>query len=152
VDPDNPIVKLCAAGMQAEAAGLPDEARALYEQAWNAAPTDWERCVAAHYLARQQPTPQETLRWNEECLRYADAVDDETVAGFYPSLYLNIGHSHEMLGDGQKAAEGYRNAERTLSILPPGPYADMVRDGVARGLERVDLEPLSAPAAAAGTG
>jgi hypothetical protein len=137
MDPENPIIRLCAEGMGAEARGELDRARELFEQAWAAGGDDYERCVAAHYLARHQPTPEQTLFWNSECLRYADLVGDERVAGFYPSLYLNIGHSWEVLGDRGRAAEGYRLAEQHLSAIPPGPYADMVRDGVMRGLERV---------------
>ena len=137
MDPDNPIVKLCAQGMEAETAGEPTKARELFDQAWNAASDDWERCVAAHYVARHQHTPETTLHWNEVCLRYADAVGDERVAGFYPSLYLNIGHSRETLGELDLAAAAYTKADGCLGTLPPGPYADMVRDGVARGLERV---------------
>ena len=137
MDPDNPIVKLCAQGMEAESAGDLTGAMACFEQAWDEASDDWERCVAAHYAARHQNTPEATLHWNEECLTYAKAVGDETVAGFYPSLYLNIGHSHEMLGHREQAIEGYRNAEKLLRTLPPGPYADMVKDGVARGIDRM---------------
>ena len=137
MDPNNPIVKLCAQGIEAEAVGEPTKARELFDQAWSAASDDWERCVAAHYVARHQDTPEATLHWNEVCLRYADAVGDERVAGFYPSLYLNIGHSRETLGERDLAAAAYTKAERALGTVPPGPYADMVRDGVARGLERV---------------
>jgi hypothetical protein len=137
VDPNNPVVKLCAEGMATESAGDSAGAKARFEQAWHEASTDWERCVAAHYLARQQTTPDSTLFWNEECLRYADAVGDESVAGFYPSLYLNIGYSNEVLGNRERALEGYLRAERLLHTLPSGPYADMVMDGVTRGLERI---------------
>lgn len=137
MDPDNEVVKLCADGMTAEMEGRADEAKDLFEQAWAIAADDYERCVAAHYVARHQDGPQQTLHWNEECLRYAELVGDERVAGFYPSLYLNIGHSCEQLGDRRRAEEGYRAAEEHFAALPDGPYGDMVRDGVARGLERL---------------
>ena len=137
IDPENPVVKLCAEGMSAEAEERAGEAKALYEQAWGIAADDYERCIAAHYLARHQDGPEQTLHWNEMCLRYADLVGDDRVAGFYPSLYLNIAHSHQQLGDLQRAEEGFHAAEANLSALPEGPYGDMVRDGVARGLERL---------------
>jgi tetratricopeptide (TPR) repeat protein len=123
--------------MEAETAGDLERAASQFEKAWSEASTDWEKCVSAHYLARQQKSPQATLHWNEECLRYADAVGDESVAGFYPSLYLNIAHSYEILGNRDLAIEGYQNAGRLLRTLPPGPYADMVQDGVSRGLARM---------------
>jgi hypothetical protein len=137
IDPHNPVVKLCADGMSAESEGRPDEAKESFEQAWEAAADDYERCIAAHYLARHQGGPEQRLHWNAECLRYADLVGDERVAGFYPSLYLNMAHSHEEHGDPQLAEECYRAAEARFSALPDGPYGDMVRDGVARGLERL---------------
>jgi hypothetical protein len=85
----------------------------------------------------QAHRPQQTLHWNAECLRYAVLVGYERVTGFYPSLYLIMGHSHEQLGDLQDAEECYRAAEAHLSALPAGPYGDMIRDGVAQGLERL---------------
>jgi tetratricopeptide (TPR) repeat protein len=138
VDPNNPIVKLCAEGMEVESAGDLAKAKACFEQAWDQASDNWEKCVAAHYLARHQTTPEATLQWNEECLRRADAVGDDRVTGFYPSLYLNIGYSHEVLGNNQQAIDGYRSAERLLDSLPVGPYADLVKDGVTRGLARMN--------------
>lgn len=137
IDPDNPAAKLCVEGMAEEAAGRLAEAKSLFEQAWEIAGDDYERCIAAHYLARHQDGPEPTLHWNAECLRYADLVGDERVAGFYPSLYLNMGHSYEQLGEREKAEEYYRAAQAHLTDLPEGPYGDMIRDGVARGLERL---------------
>jgi len=69
----------------------------LYKQAWEAAKDDYEACIAAHYVARHQESPEETLRWNQEALVRADAVGDDRVRSFYPSLYLNMGQSHEAL-------------------------------------------------------
>jgi hypothetical protein len=50
-------------------------------QAWEKRKDDYDACVAAHYVARHQ--------WNQESLDRADAVNAESVQGFYPSLYLN---------------------------------------------------------------
>lgn len=79
-------------------AGKADEAKCLHQEAWEARTDDYEACIVAHYLARVQRTPDEVLNWNRESLRYADAVNDERVAGFYPSLYLNMGKAYEDLG------------------------------------------------------
>src|SRR5262245_33119850 len=98
MDPNNPVVKLCIAGMQAEGAGDHELARGLFVQAWEVAGDDYEACVAAHYLARHQPNPEETLRWNQESVRLAEAVGDDRVRDFFPSLLLNVGHSYEVLG------------------------------------------------------
>lgn len=55
-DPENVVVRLCAQGMQAEAEGRDAQARDLFLQAWEAAEDDYDACIAAHYLARHQPT------------------------------------------------------------------------------------------------
>ena len=68
---------------------------------------DYEACIAAHYVARHQPNPQETLRWNQEALSRAQALDDERIQAFYPSLYLNMGQSYEVLGDLTEAKRYY---------------------------------------------
>ena len=136
MDPNNPIVAICAEGMRAESEGRGAEAKELFERAWEAATDDYEACIAAHYLARHQETMELTLAWNEESLRRAELVGDERVDGFLPSLFLNLGHCHEELGEPEKARAFYCRAEEHLSAVPAGPYGDMVRDGVARALER----------------
>jgi len=137
LDPGNPVVKLCAAGMQAESAGRFDEARALFTQAWEMAKNDYEACVAAHFLARQQDTSKDTLQWNQEALKRAEAVGDESVQSFYPSLYLNLGHSHEVLGNQAEAKRYYELAAEQITDLPAGRYSDVIKDGIARGRERI---------------
>lgn len=135
----NPVVKLCAEGMQAEAEGRPDEALALFNQAWAASQDDYDACVAAHFVARHQDSPQQMLQWNLEALARANAVGDERVRSFYPSLYVNLGYSYETLGNRAEARRHYELAAERLDDLPPGPYGDLVRDGVAQGLERTGL-------------
>jgi tetratricopeptide (TPR) repeat protein len=127
--------------MQAEAQGKNEAALELFTQAWEASQTDYEACVAAHYLARQQTTPQDVLRWNEEALQRAEAVDDERVESFYPSLYLNMGYSYEVLGNRTEAMRYYQMAAARVEALPEGTYGDLVRDGVTRGLQRIEAMP-----------
>jgi hypothetical protein len=137
MNPDNPIVKLCVEGMQAEGAGRPDDARALFTQAWDACTDDWETCIAAHYLARHQPTPEDTLRWNQEALDRAKLVTDDRVHGFFPSLYLNLGHSHEQLGNLAEPRRFYGLAAAESAALPDDRYGAIVRQGVENGQRRV---------------
>ncbi len=100
-------LQLCIQGTEAEFQHRPDDARALYQQAWDSATDDYEACIAAHYVARFQNTPEETFRWNQEALHRADAVNDERVKAFYPSLYVNMGKSFEGLGDVEEAERFY---------------------------------------------
>jgi len=137
VDPNNPVVKLCAEGMQAEFAGKLDDAKALFMQAWEQSRDDYEACIAAHYVARHQPSFKENLRWNQESLARAEAVGDERVRDFYPSLLLNLGHSYEILGDQAEARKYYDLAVERVDELPAGPYNDVVRRGIEGAQQRI---------------
>lgn len=137
MDPENPVVKLCLEGMKMEAVGNSEAARRLFEQAWSEATDDYQACIAAHYLARQQESDDETFHWNQEALRRAEAANDERVESFYPSLYLNMWKSHEEAGDLEEARRYYELAAERLGEVPEGEYGDVVREGVARALKRI---------------
>jgi hypothetical protein len=104
---DNLVVKLCIEGTRAEFEGRPDDARRVYWQAWEAVTDDYEACIAAHYVARFQENPGDALRWNLEALARADAVRDDRVESFYPSLFVNLGRSYELLGNELEATHYY---------------------------------------------
>ncbi|WP_201453819.1 hypothetical protein [Streptomyces sp. NHF165] len=139
--PDNPVVRLCAAGMRAEAEGQDERAHDLFERAWQQAGDDYEACIAAHYLARHRPTPEDTLRWNAESLRRARLADQDAVAGFLASLHLNTARSHRDLGDDAAARAHFEAAAGHLAALPAGPYADWTRNAVAEGLRATGALP-----------
>jgi hypothetical protein len=134
MDPDNPVVRLCAQGMQAEVEGRNLDAAALFREAWEAATDDYDACVAAHYLARHQSTPADTLHWNRQCLDRADRVGDDRVRGFYPSLHLNMARAHQDLDERGSAHEHYVRAAERIQDAAVGPYADGIRFAVAAGL------------------
>ena len=136
IDPSNPVVKLCVEGIDAEMSGRHAQAQALYVKAWELRQDDYEACIAAHYLARQQETLVDSLHWNQAALDHALAVAGDQVQGFLPSLYLNLGWSHEVLGDAVTARTCYGAGAALLDSLPAGPYTETVRDGLERGLER----------------
>lgn len=138
MNPNNLVVQLCMEGMQAEGAGRIDDARNLFLQAWERSTDDYDACVAAHFLARQQPTPADTLHWNRKALELADAIADERVEGFYPSLYLNMGHSHEQLGNQEEARRYYDLAAAITDRLQDGRYGDLVKQGIENGRKRVE--------------
>ena len=108
-------IKLCIQGTQAEYQDRPEAAKSLYAQAWERAIDDVDRCIAAHYVARFQETPEARLQWNQEALDRANAVNDERVKDFYPSLYLNMGQSYESLGN-QKEAKHYYDLAASLGV------------------------------------
>jgi tetratricopeptide (TPR) repeat protein len=116
MDLSNPVIQLCIEGTQAEFRGQIDKARSLYQQAWEAAQDDFDACVAAHYMARHRDDPQERFYWNQEALERANAAADARVREFYPSLYLNMGQSCELLGN-QDEAQRYYDLAAELGVV-----------------------------------
>ncbi|MFJ8581336.1 hypothetical protein [Micromonospora sp. NPDC093277] len=137
VDLGNPVLKLCQDGMQAEAEGRPADARALFEQAWAGRTDNYDACVAAHYLARQQDNPEEILRWNQAALRHADAASDDKVAAFYPSLHVSVATAYERLGNTIAARAAFERAANHVAALPADAYGEHLRAAIADGLRRL---------------
>jgi tetratricopeptide (TPR) repeat protein len=136
MNPESPVVKLCVQGMEHESKGNFEQASRLFLSAWTQSTDDFERCIAAHYVARHQKSPDEALTWNQRSLDYARAVGGEKVRGFFPSLYLNMGKAYEDLGKRDDARRCYAMTEEVLSSLPDNQYGRMIRDAVKRALER----------------
>jgi hypothetical protein len=137
IDPNNPVVKLCAVGIAEEMAGRREEAAKLYQDAWDSRTNDYESCIAAHYVARLQSTPEDTLHWNSEALRFAELANDSALRPFFPSLYLNLGKSHEDLKNPADARKFYLLAVEAADVLPDGEYGATVKRGIRAGLERI---------------
>jgi len=119
MDLDNPVIKLCVAGSRAEFEGQPEAASRLYWQAWEAAQDDYEACIAAHYVARFQESPADQLHWNQQALTHAQAVENDRVRDFFPSLYLNLGRSLERTGNQAEAQRYYELAARSGFVHQP---------------------------------
>jgi hypothetical protein len=119
MDLNNPVIQLCMAGTRAEFEHRPEDARVLYQQAWEARADDYDACIAAHYVARFQDSAEESLRWNQAALTHAQAVDDERVREFYPSLYLSLGRSYELTGRQAEAQRWYDLAARLGFVHQP---------------------------------
>jgi hypothetical protein len=136
IDPDNPVVRLCAEGIQAESQHHHADALALYQEAWDTHTGDYEAAIAAHYLAREQDSLAKSHAWNQIALDHALRAPAAAVADFLPSLYLNLGWSNEVLNDPTAARRAYLAGIAALAALSPGPYTDMVREGLTRALAR----------------
>jgi len=137
MDPDNQIVRLCVKGLECESSGQPAEALRLFMRAWIQSADDFERCIAAHYVARHQKDSADALMWNQRSLDHANAVRDDRVREFYPSLYLNMGKAHEDLGNRQGAKQFYEKAESLVDSIPEGRYGNVVREAIERALLRI---------------
>jgi tetratricopeptide (TPR) repeat protein len=136
-DPDNHVVKLCAQGMEMEGKGKPEDASRLFFQAWNEATDDFEKFTAAHYVARHQKSVSDKLKWDETALQLALKINDDTIKGTYPSLYLNIAKCYEDLNDFDNARKNYQSALSFTNLLPDSGYGNMIKGGIINGIERV---------------
>lgn len=108
--PNNRVVKLCIRGMALEDQGEQQEANKLFLQAWDEATNDFEKFIAAHYVARHQKTVRDELKWLESSLQFALEINDESVNAAFPSLYSNIAKCYEGLEDRHNAKKNYELA------------------------------------------
>jgi tetratricopeptide (TPR) repeat protein len=136
-DPNNPVVKLCALGMDLEGEGKPEAAYQLFRKAWNESSDDFERFIAAHYIARHQKSAADKLTWDKTALDLALKLNDHAMEANYPSLYLNVGKCYEDLNDFDQARENYQFALSFSDQLPNNGYGDMIRSGIRNGIKRV---------------
>ncbi|WP_067863631.1 hypothetical protein [Nocardia shimofusensis] len=94
------------------------------------------RCTLAHYLADLQPDPAQALAWDIRALDAADSLTDErasayhptlAVAGFYPSLHLNLADNYRRLSAFDAARRELDSAREHLGALGQDPYGEMIR-------------------------
>ena len=62
MDLTNPVIQLCIDGTRAEFEHRIEDARVLYQQAWEAHTGDYDACIAAHYVARFQDSAHAPLQ------------------------------------------------------------------------------------------
>ena len=139
IDPENPIARLCAEGMAAEVHGRSDDARRLFAEAWACRRNHYEASIAAHYVARHQPTPACALLWNARAARHAEAAEGDTTREFFASLYLNLGHSYEVVGRMARGRVYAEKAAAALALLPEGGYREFTRRGIEALQERLGM-------------
>jgi len=96
--------------MAMEEKGNPDEASKLFLQAWNEATNDFEKYLAAYYVARHKENVPDKLKWLETALQFALKVNNESAKSALPNLYSNIAKCHEDLGDVDNAKKNFELA------------------------------------------
>lgn len=122
-DPSNPIIRRCMMGMGMEDSGKPEEAADLFMQAWDEATNDFERFIAAYFVARQQKEVSEKLKWLAVSLQAALNLNDESVKSAYPALYSAMAKCYEALGDLDKAKAHDKLANAFMGApTDPGPF------------------------------
>ena len=65
-------------------------------------------------------------------LAEADAVPHGLVAGFYPSLHVNLAEDYRKLGEPEQAREHLVAATEVAHLLPDGGYGDLIRTAIDR--------------------
>ena len=129
-------------------------ARELLGRAWEQVGADGDpmhRVGIAHSMADVQDDLEEELRWDLRALAAADQLTDlrvaeagiaAPVAGFYPSLHLNLGEVYRRLGrftDAWKHLHSGLDATRALgwTAEPADGYQAQVIDALQRLGERL---------------
>ena len=135
IDPTNPVVALCAAGMAIE--GDADTARRLFEQAWDARTDDYDASIAAHFIARHQPNEVDRQHWNALAVEHAERVTDGRARSLMASLYLNLADSLRATGDPRAAQTAIARARAYVTELPEDGYRSFVELGIARLEDRL---------------
>lgn len=111
-DPNNNVIKLCMSGMNFEDHGNMEDAMKMFQKAWKQATDDYERFIAAYYVARQQKSSAEKLKWMETSLQYAQNINDDNVKSAYSTLYANIAKCYEELSDPDNAQKNYAMSDQ----------------------------------------
>ncbi len=124
-------------------------ARELFAELWDRIGEGGDplhRCALAHSMADVQDDPADELRWDLIALDAADSITDEraaragmggTVAGFYPSLHLNLAEAHRKLGEVSDAERHLALGQASLDALDAGAYRAMIEDAFSRLASRL---------------
>jgi hypothetical protein len=125
-------------------------ARQLFAQVWSdiggESGDPLHRCALAHSMADVQDDVHEELLWDLRALEAADLITDERatqagvaspVAGFYPSLHLNLGECYRKLGELDRAREHLKLGQDSVTALGDDGYGLMIKGGLDRLSERL---------------
>ncbi|WP_040791914.1 hypothetical protein [Nocardia paucivorans] len=119
------------------------------------------RCTLAHYLADLYDDPAQALGWDIRALDAADAITDDRVqrhhaglhiAGFYPSLHLNLADNYRRLGSWEAAEEQITAARQRIHALSDDEYGAMIRRAVAEVADAIAERSTARRASAPGAG
>lgn len=135
IDGQSEVARLCAEGMSVD--GDPAAANALFMQAWESRRDDYEASIAAHFVARHQASPEDTVRWNQLAVDHAEAVHDGRALPLLASLYLNLGESLRVTGQSSPALDAATRGLAALDHLPLDGYRNFVEVGLQRLKDRL---------------
>ncbi|WP_248490595.1 hypothetical protein [Tsukamurella sp. PLM1] len=141
-------------------AALADQAgrKSKLETLWSRiAPEDHAgRCIAAHYIADAQDDLDAEVEWDEVALAESAHVSDAelqavheslSVAGFMPSLHLNLADGYRRQGRFAEAADRLQTSREFDFVLDSAidpAYASGIRDAQDRLADRIAAADSSA--------
>lgn len=133
-DPHNHIVQLCLQGMQMEITAQPGEAKKIFEKTWQEAANDFEKYLAAYYLARHQDNTAGTLHWLEKTLELALEVNTVAVKTALQAIYSKIAACYHEMNNHEKANE-YRDLANSFTgkLYDSGPFYHGTRADLKEG-------------------
>ncbi|UVI34777.1 hypothetical protein [Brevibacterium spongiae] len=138
----DPMMETIGRAVELGRAGDVDTAQRQLIDLWqDAGPSGdpFHRCTLAHYLADLYDHPAEALIWDIRALDAAASLSDERaqahhhslqVAGFYPSLHLNIADNLRQLSAFDAAQEHISHAEERSAALTDDGYGRMIRTAI----------------------
>lgn len=119
-------------------AGAVGALRACLEQV-RATGDNFLACYVLHDLGHAEESAADQLRWHREALAAAEAVDDDRVERFYPSLHLNIAKTYLGCGQSDLARTHIDAADSVVHVLPRDDYGTSIRDGIAKVRRALEL-------------
>lgn len=121
--PNNKVVRLCIQGIAAEDKGDAEGAKRFFLHAWEESTDDFEKFIAAHFVARQQDDARKRLKWYQRALDFALKVNDEATRSALPTLFSNNAKCFEELGDDENASKNLELADSYRGVpLDVGPF------------------------------
>ncbi|MER8027588.1 hypothetical protein ABTZ78_01220 [Streptomyces bauhiniae] len=142
----DPTMEAIGRAVEAGRAGDTAAAREELLRLWSTTADPLHRCTLAHYLADLHDDPAEALTWDIRALDAADILTEQRVqehhadlhiAGFYPSLHLNLADNYRRLGSFKAATEHITEAQKHAPNLPHTPYGDLIRGAIQEVTEAI---------------
>ncbi|MCF3107999.1 NAD(+)--rifampin ADP-ribosyltransferase [Niabella sp. CC-SYL272] len=122
-NPNNPVIQRCMQGMELVEKGRPEAAAPVFQQAWDEAGNDFEKFIAAHFMARHQQDARNKLAWLQTALQHGLSVNSNAVKSALPSLYTNMAQCYASLGDADNESRYRELAASAVEQLPDnGPF------------------------------
>jgi hypothetical protein len=146
-----PVMVRIGQAVQLGQSGERAAARVLFAEIWQSIGAEFgdplHRCAVAHSMADVQDDVNDELVWDLRALAAADLVTDEraqavgvvgSVAGFYPSLHLNLGDCYRRMGDSVRARAHLNRGMAVVGALADDGYGQLIKGGLDRLARRLE--------------